>query len=171
MMLPAIADRASVRSYRSDPVAEEDIQTILEAALHAPSADNARPWHIVVVRDAAKRSQLSQVHQWASFCAESPVVLAFCADESKSPHWWIEDLSAAVENALIQATALGLGSCWIGVRTAGPDQSTRSEQHVRKVLDIPDGIRVLALVTVGYPARRPSPKAPGPMDNVHQESW
>ncbi len=171
MMLEAIAARASVRSYKPAEVSDEDVQTILEAALHAPSANNARPWHIVVVRNEDKRRQLSRVHQWAGFCADSPVVLAFCAEESKSPHWWIEDLSAAVENALIQATALELGACWGGVRGGGPGHAMRSEEHVRQVLDIPDGIRVLALVSLGHPDRPPHPQASGPMENVHYESW
>ncbi|MCK4322893.1 MAG: nitroreductase family protein [Armatimonadetes bacterium] len=170
-MLEAIAQRASVRSYKPEPVSDEDIQTILEAALHAPSANNARPWHIVVVRDEVKRQQLSQVHQWASFCTQSPVVLVFCAEESCSPHWWIEDLSAAVENALIQASALGLGTCWIGIRGGGPGHALRPEEHVRKVCDIPEGIRVLAIVSLGYPTDSPHAKQPGPMSNVHDESW
>ena len=170
-MLEAIAQRASVRSYTPDSISDEDLQTVLEAALHAPSANNARPWHIVVVRDAARRQQLSRVHQWAGFCAQSPVVLVFCAEETRSPHWWIEDLSAAVGNALIQATALGLGPSWIGIRGGGPGHGLRSEEHVRKACDIPESIRVLAIVSLGYPASTPYPKPPGPMSNVHDESW
>ena len=170
-MLKAIADRASVRAYKPDPVPEEDLQTILEAALHAPSANNARPWHVIVVRDAAKRQQLSQVHQWAGFCTQSPIVLVFCAEESRSPHWWIEDLSAAVENALIQAVDLGLGTCWVGIRGGGPGHALRAEEHVRHVCGLPAGIRVLALVSLGYPSRPPHPLPPGPMTNVHYDSW
>ncbi len=170
-MIEAIAERASVRSYKPDPVPEEDLQAILEAALHAPSANDARPWHILVVRDEGKRQQLSRVHQWASFCTQSPVVLVFCAEEQASPHWWIEDASAAVENALIQAVDLGLGTCWIGIRGGSPGHPMSTEQHVRKVCGIPAGIRVLALVTLGYPASALHPKAPGPMENVHYGQW
>ena len=170
-MLEAIAQRASVRSYKPDPVSDEDIQIILEAALHAPSANNARPWHIVVVRDEVRRQQLSGVHQWASFCTQSPVVLVFCAEESRSPHWWIEDLSAAVENALIQASALGLGTCWIGIRGGGPGHPISREEKVRQICDIPHGIRVLAVVSLGHPAGSPHAKQPGPMGNVHGETW
>ena len=170
-MLKAIAERASVRSYKPDAVPDEDLHTILEAALHAPSANNARPGHIVVVRDAAKREKLSQVHPWAGFCGQSPVVLIFCAEEELSPHWWIEDCSAAVENALIQAAALGLGTCWIGIRGGSPGHPMSTEECVREVCAIPEGIRVLALVSLGYPASPPHPKPPGPMANVHDESW
>lgn len=172
-MLEAISKRCSVRSYSDEPVSDEDLQQVLEAALSAPSANNVRPWHIIVVTDAEKRRRLAQVHQWARFCAESPVVLVFCADAQRQPHWWIEDTSAALENALIQATALGLGTCWIGIRGGegeggpGPER----EDYVRELLAIPPHIRVLGLVSLGHPAGTPTPKSPGPMDAVHRESW
>jgi len=169
-MLKAIAERCSVRKYKLDPVPEEALQEVLDAALHAPSANNARPWHIVVVTDEAKRQALAKTHEWASFADEAPVILVFCAEEERSPHWWIEDCSAAVENAMIQAVELGLGSCWIGVRGGG-DLPARHEQHVRGILGIPAGIRVLCLVTLGYPQPPFQLKPPGPMENVHREAW
>jgi len=97
--------------------------------------------------------------------------LVFCADVEKSPHWWIEDCSAAVENAMIQAVDLGLGTCWIGVRGGGPGTDMSREEYVRRVVGIPERIRVLALVTLGYPAGPLQPKEPGPMENVHWEQW
>ncbi len=172
-MLDAIRQRCSVRTYTDEPVAEEDLQAILEAALCAPTANNVRPWHIVVVTDTEKRETLAGVHQWARFCAQSPVVLAFCADAERQPHWWIEDACAALENALIEAAALGLGACWVGIRgeEGGHGPGLEREQYVREALGIPGHIRVLALVSLGHPAGRPSPKPPGPMDVVHRESW
>lgn len=169
-MLEAINGRVSVRSYKPDPVPDEVLNDILAAALHAPSANNARPWHVVVVRDAAMRKHLAGLHQWSKFCAESPVVLAFCAEERKSAHWWIEDLSAAVENAMIEAVAQGLGTCWIGCR--GSDEvGFGREDYVREALGMPPDIRVLALVSLGYPAGETRPKDPGPMSAIHQERW
>ena len=169
-MLDAIAKRASCRSYKPDSVPDEAVDELVKAALSAPSGNNARPWHIIVVRDAQKRQALSQVHRWAFFCAESPVVLVICGDEQKSPHWWIEDCAAAIENVLIQATALGLGTCWVGIR-GSDERGYEREEAVRKICNIPDHIRVSALVAVGYPAEQPHPKGPGPMDAVHQETW
>ncbi len=173
MMLEAISKRCSVRSYSDEPVSDEDLQQILEAALSAPSANNVRPWHIIVVTEAEKRARLAQVHQWARFCAESPVVLVFCADAERQPHWWIEDTSAALENALIQATALGLGTCWIGIRGGedGRGPGPEREDYVRELLGIPPHIRVLGLVSLGHPAGASTPKSPGPMEAVHRESW
>jgi len=169
-MLKQIWDRSSVRSYSADPVSDEVIQEVLGAAFHAPTANNARPWHIVVVRQAATKAHLAKTHQWAAFCAQAPVVLAFCGDPAISEHWWIEDCSAAVENAMIEAVNQGLGTCWVGCRGSGATD-TKREDYVREALGIPHGIRVLALVSLGYPAGATSPKEPGPMDAVHWESW
>ena len=170
-MLEAIQKRCSVRSYTDEPVSEEDLQEVLEAALSAPSANNARPWHIIVVTEADKRARLSKVHQYAGFCAQSPVVLAFCADAGSQPHWWIEDTSAALENALVQAAALSLGTCWIGIRGGSPGHDLEREQRVREVLGIPEDIRVLALVSLGHPAGEPHSKPAGPMGAIHHETW
>lgn len=169
-MLDAIKQRRSVRQYKSDPVPAEALQAIAEAALSAPSANNQRPWHLVFVTDAAKRAKLAQVHQYAAFCTQSPVVVAVCGDEQLADHWWIEDCAAATENAMIQAAALGLGTCWIGIR--GSDQRGYDrEAMVREVLGIPDHIRVLCTFSLGYPADTGANRGPGPMENVHQEQW
>jgi len=172
-MLEAIRKRASVRAYTDEPVSEEHLEEILSAALSAPTANNVRPWHIVVVTDEEKRAKLSRVHQWASFCAQSPVVLVFCADAGRQPHWWIEDTCAALENALIQAAELGLGTCWVGIRggegAEGPGPAR--EESVREVLGIPEEIRVLGIVSLGHPRGEPTPKPAGPMNAIHHESW
>lgn len=169
-MLEAIWKRASVRSYKADDVPDEVLEEVLRAAFHAPTAINARPWHIIVVKDPAKREHLAGTHQYAGFCGDAPVVLVFCANPARSSHWWIEDCSAAVENAMIEAVNQGLGTCWIGCRGGGGMDFGR-EEYVRKALGIPDHIRVLALVTLGYPEGEPTPKEPGPMDAVHYENW
>jgi nitroreductase len=170
-MLEAIAKRCSVRSYTDEPVSEDDLQQILEAALSAPSAVNVRPWHIVVVTDADKRGRLSHAGPYAGFCAQSPVVLAFCADTDKQPHWWIEDSCAALENALIQAAALGLGTCWIGIREGEGGPGPERQDVVRETLGIPENIGVLAIVSLGHPSGETVSKPAGPMDAIHRESW
>jgi nitroreductase len=169
-MLEAIRQRRSVRKYKPDPVSEQDLQTICEAALSAPTGCNDRPWHLVIITDPAKREALSKMHQWSFFCAQSPVVIAVCGDEQAAPHWWIEDCSAATENAMIQAAALGLGTCWIGVRGGGTRDFER-EQMVRELLGIPEHLRVLCVFSLGYPADEGTNRGPGPMENVHREQW
>ena len=169
-MLKQIWDRASVRNYKPDSVPEEALQEILRAAFHAPTANNLRPWHIIVVTDADKRAHLAKTHPYAGFCDQSPVVLVFCGDPAIAAHWWVEDCCAAVENAMIEAVNQDLGTCWIGARDSD-DEGAETEAYVRNALGIPDSIRVLALVTLGYPAAPPQPKDPGPMDAIHREHW
>jgi len=169
-MLEAIRQRRSVRQYKPDPVSEADIQTICEAALSAPTANNQRPWHLIVVTDPAKREALSKMHQWSGFCAQAPVVMVMCGDEQLAEHWWIDDCAAATENAMIQAAALGLGTCWIGTRGGGSRDFSR-EELVREVLGLPAHIRVLCAFSLGTPASEGSNRGPGPMENVHREQW
>jgi len=169
-MLDAIRQRRSVRQYKPDPVPEEALQEIIAAAFSAPSANNVRPWHIIVVTDNAKRAALSQVHQYAAFASGAPAIIVVCGDEREASHWWIEDCCAATENAMIQAAALGLGTCWIGIR-GSDERGYEREQMVRDLLCIPDCVRVLCLFALGYPAADGSNQGPGPMDAVHRERW
>lgn len=169
-MLDAIKQRRSVRQYKPDPVPEEALQAVVEAAFSAPSGVNIRPWHIIIVTDRAKREALAQVHQYAGFCAQAPVVMAVCANECESDHWWIEDCSAATENAMVQAAALGLGTCWVGIR-GSDERGYDREDTVRKVLGIPDAIRVLCIFSLGFPAGTGGNQGPGPMEHVHREKW
>ena len=140
-----ITRRRSIRRYQTDVVEEEKIRLLLEAAMAAPSADNMRPWHFVVVRDAKLRSELSRVHRWAKMAADAPVVFVVLGDATVSPDSWIEDCSAATENLLLAAANIGLGAVWVGLRGA-------YEQRVRELVEAPTHMRVLCMVPVGYPA-------------------
>lgn len=151
--LEAIRARRSIRKYTDEPVGKEALEAILDAALRAPTAMAKRPWWIVVVQDAEKRERLSEVSGYAGFCAQSPVVLAVCGDDSSQ--WWIDDCAALTENALVAAAALGLGTCWVGIHDADYKGRDR-EEYVRGVLNIPDSIRVLGLIALGRPAETKS---------------
>ena len=169
-MLDAIAKRYSCRAYSDEPVDDALIEEIVTAGLRAPSAVNRRPWHIVVVTDADLRARLAQVHSYAGFCAQAPVVFVIGAAPAPTDDAWIEDCSALVENMLLQAAELGLATCWVGLRgndTMGYETETRA----RKVLGIPDGIRLLAQIPCGYAAESGQTKPAGPMENVHRNGW
>lgn len=171
-MLDAIRERFSCRSFRSDPVTDAQLREVLGAGFCAPSGHNARPWHFTVVTDQEKRRQLSEVHQYARMCARAPVVLVICADRAKAPDWWLDDSAAAIENILIQAQALGLGTCWIGIHAAKTPDGGSRQDYVRSVLDIPPEITVVALIALGHPAAA-SPSRPDRYepDKVHWETW
>jgi nitroreductase len=152
MVLDAIRKRRSIREYTPLPLTEEQVRLLLEAAMLAPSANDSRPWEFVVVRDEALRMQLARTHSWSGMAAQAPAVFVMLGDERRSPRHWVEDTSAATENLLVQAAAMGLGAVWVAVY---PEQSR--EEYVRQALGIPAHLRVLCLVPVGHPA---SPKPP-----------
>jgi len=167
-LMRAIVDRSSVRSYADRPVPPELLEQVLQAGVCAPSANNSRPWHIVVAQREDLRQALAQTHEWSTFAAGAPVVLVICGDRRQSETYWIEDCSAAVENMLLAAHALGLASCWIAVR----GETGESERHVRGVLGIPEHVGVLALLPLGYPAQAAAARAPRPAAaHVHRETW
>ncbi len=164
-MLDLIKQRRSIRKYTAEPVSDADIRTMLEAAMAAPSADNIQPWEFVVVQDAVLRRGLAQTHPWSRMCADAPVVFVVCGDERRSGHW-VDDTSAATENLLLAAAGLGLGAVWVGVYT-----DSSSEAHVRDLLGIPSGMRILCLVPVGHPAESKPPRSQYDESKVHHDRW
>jgi nitroreductase len=107
-MLDWIKKRRSIRQYTDEPVSDADVKALLEAAMAAPSSSDRRPWEFIVVREKSLRQRLAQTHVW------SHMVFVVCGD-ARCSEAWIEDTSAATENLLLAATALGLGAVWVGV--------------------------------------------------------
>lgn len=160
-----LKSRRSIRKYTSEPVTDEQITTLLEAAMAAPSASNRKPWEFVVVRDAGLRKQLGEVHQWADMAARAPVVFVVCGRPKDSDHW-VEDCSAATENLLLAVTSLGLGAVWVGVYTRA-----EREDHVQRVLHLPKDWRTLCLVPVGHPAETKPPRTQYDPARVHYDAF
>jgi nitroreductase len=116
---------------------------------------NSQPWKFVVVKDREKILGLSKTQPYSAFLANAPVVIVALAEESKSPHHWVEDLSCAIMLFMLKATELGLGTCWNAVYS--PENQKR-EEYVRKLLGIPSKYRVLANIGLGFPNERPGEK-------------
>lgn len=164
-MLDLIKKRRSIRRYTGEPVSDADVKAMLEAAMAAPSANNVQPWEFVVVRDRTLRQQLAETHPWAAMCAQAPVVFVMCGHERQSNHW-VEDVSAATENLLLAAAGLDLGAVWVMVYP-----QPRYEEHVRNVLGIPRGLRVLCLVPVGHPAESKPPHTKYDESKIHYDRY
>jgi nitroreductase len=143
-VLEAIQNRRSIRSYLSKEVEEEKVNVILEAGRWAPSASNKQAWHFIVVRDFKIRKKLAKVHPHGSWMDQSPVVLVVLGDPEKHPKYHLCDPHNAVQNMLLAAYSLGLATCWMGVRDAS------AEPEFREILDIPENLRVVCAVSVGY---------------------
>lgn len=144
----SIFHRISVRKYEERAVEPEKIEMMLKAAMAAPSACNQQPWEFYVVTDKELIGQLSEASPYAKCAKEAPVVFVPCfRSEGIAPEYFNIDMSAAVENLLLEADTLGLGAVWMGI---SPDEGRM--EAVRKVLDIPANLNAFALVPCGYPA-------------------
>ncbi|MCX8170734.1 MAG: nitroreductase family protein [Candidatus Bathyarchaeota archaeon] len=141
----AIQKRHSVRAYEPTPVPREKLEKILEAARLAPSAGNIQPWHFIIVTDVEKRRSLAEA-PFAVFLKEAPVVIVGCGNQKASPKWFMVDVAIAMQNMVLAATAEGLGTCWVG---------SFNEDKVRDLLKISGDYRVVALLALGYPRRKP----------------
>lgn len=158
-MLEAIRNRRSVRFYKDTPVSDEDIAEVLKAGFCAPSAHGNAPWHAVVVKDQAVKDRIGAIHKWTKIVARAPVTIVACVDRAGFDHFWIEDGSAFMENMLLQATELGLGSCWIGLQGLHVDEHD-AEAVVREACSLPETFGVIAMTPLGYAARYPGPHEP-----------
>ena len=143
-VIKAIRNRRSIRKYKSNGVSIEQIYTILQAGRWAPSASNKQPWHFIVVRDSDMRDKLAQAHPYGRFMSESPVVIVVLGDPTKHPKYHLADPHNAVMNMLLAAYADGLSTCWMGVR------DTDIEPVFRELLEIPQNLRVICCISLGY---------------------
>jgi nitroreductase len=144
-VLEAIRHRRSIRKYQTKEVEKEKLNKILEAARWAPSASNKQPWHFIVVRDDETRKQLADIHTYGRFMKESPVVIVVLGYPEKHPKYHLADPHNAVQNILLSAYSQGLGTCWMGVR------DTDFEPRFKNILQIPNDLRVVCAVSLGYP--------------------
>ena len=144
----SIFQRRSVRTYLEKPVEPEKIETLLRAAMQAPSAGNQQASEFLVVQDAAALRQLSQMSPYSGLLAKAPlaIVLLGNTERMKLSENWEQDLGAAAENMLLEATELGLGAVWLGVHPL-----KERIDAVKAQLSLPEKLRPFAVVAVGYP--------------------
>ena len=164
----ALFTRRSIRKYTDEPVSDADVETMLKAAMLAPSAKNERPWAFVVVRDAALRAELSEATPYVKMAAHAPVVIVVCGDlhEDKAGGRWEQDCAAAIENLLLAARGLEIGTVWCALH---PDAERVG--NVRRILGIPEHVVPLGLVCVGHPTQ-PFAEADRFMpERIHRERW
>jgi nitroreductase len=164
-LLDAILARRSIRSYTPQPVSEDELRVLLEAAMAAPSAHNSKPWHFVVVTERQKLDALADGHPHAKMLRRAPLCVAVCGQPAAS-EFWEQDCAAATENLLLAATAIGLGAVWVGVH---PRQQLVA--FVRRELAIPGESVPLCLIAVGHPAEEKAPRTQYDEARIHRESW
>lgn len=153
--IEAIMTRSSVRSYTSEKVSTEDIELMLKAAMAAPTASNRQPWEFVVVDDPEILKAIPSVVKGARMADKAPLVILACGNmELNSSLFWVEDVSAATENLLLAAHAIGLGAVWCGVF---PDSNNRIAT-MQQMLGLPEHIVPLNVIAIGHPDSEPNVK-------------
>jgi nitroreductase len=171
-VMEAIINRRSIRVFTKSYVSEEMVEKLIEAARWAPSAGNVQPWDFVVVRESKTKAALAEAALGQMFICEAPAVIVVCANGGLSSQrygvrgetlYCLQDTAAAIQNIHLVACSLGLGTCWVGAF---------QEDEVRRVLNVPHGVRPVAIIPVGYPAEKPEPRKRRPLRAiVHHETY
>jgi len=167
-VMKAITSRRSIRSYQNKPVEPHKLESILQAARLAPSASNRQEWRFVVVQKEDIRRKLMKAASNQNFVAQAPVVIAACADTDMhvmrcGQLSYPLDVAIAIDHMTLKAVEEELGTCWIGAF---------DEPEVKRILKIPEHIRVVELLTLGYPAIVPPPSPRKKLEEiVSYEKW
>lgn len=158
--LECIMTRASVRKYKPEPVNDSIITTVLKAGMAAPTAANQQAWHFVVITDQALKDSITDAFQWTKMVRDCAFAVVVCGDMSKlfdgdreDGGFWTLDCSAASENMLLAAHALGLGGVWCGIY---PEEDRMA--RLSEILNLPSNLRPLNILSFGYPESAVAPK-------------
>jgi len=158
--MDVVRKRRSIRRFKPDPVPEEEIKYILEAARLAPSWANTQCWHFVVVTDPEVKVKIGEAgFRWT---ARGPAIIVACADAAQvgfreDQYFYLVDIGIALEHLVLAAADRGLGTCWI---------VGFSEAKVKEILGVPENIRIVALTPLGYPAEDPPPRDRKPLEQI-----
>jgi nitroreductase len=163
-VLDVIRKRRSVRVYKKDPIPEESLLRVLEAARLAPSGKNLQPWKFILVQDSELKKKLAKASNAQDFIADAPLILVACGfpeecyrSMGRYMKSWPVDVTIALEHLILQAQEEGLGTCWIG---------SFKEEEVKSLLAVPEHVKVLALTPLGYAGEIPEPRGRKSLEEI-----
>ena len=167
-VLEAIFKRRSVRRYTNQAIRAEDITQLLQAAMAAPTARNCQEWEFVVVRDKAMFQKIMAVHPYAKMLAQADCAIVVCGNTKRemAPNYWPADCGAATQNILLAATALGIGSVWLGVYPNAERMAA-----VSRLLNLPQHIKPLNIISLGMPDEKLAEVNRFDPAKIHYELW
>jgi nitroreductase len=166
--IEAILTRRSIRTYTEKPVSEADLDTILRAAMAAPSAGNQQSWRFVVTTDREVLDAMAASTPYGKMLRDAPLAITVCAatTDLRHPQMWQQDCSAATQNALLAIHALGLGAVWLGFWP-----KAERVEPLKEALGLPEGVEPLSVLAVGHPAEgQPAVDRFNPA-HVHRDRW
>lgn len=166
-----IITRTSDRKYTTEDISDSEVETLLRAAMAAPSAGNKQPWRFVVIRDADTREFIASHFPTMTMVRHAPVAIVACGDmkatfEGDGIGYWIQDVSAATENLLLCAHAMGLGAVWCGVYPLPERIKAFSD-----LLHLPEDIIPLNCIALGHPDGAEHPKDKWHPEYVRENHW
>jgi nitroreductase len=157
-----------VRKYTGVYVTDEQVKTLLEAAMAAPSAHNKQPWHFIIVKDRETLLEIPKFHPYSKMLEQASLAIVVCGDLDleEGTGFWVQDCSAATENILVAAKAIGLGAVWLGVYPFEP-----LVKNVKTLLKVPENVTPLCIISVGYPIEEKPPANRYNPERIHQGKW
>ena len=167
-MLDTLFTRRSIRKYKSTQVEQEKVDAILRAAMYAPSACDCRPWHFIVCDDRSVLDAIQKAHPYSSMLRQAPLCIAICGDTTleAAPDYYKVDCGLAMENLVLAAWELGLGTCILGV-CPRPERM----REITELFSLPAHIKPYALVAVGYPDEQRTVQERFDSSRVRHNAW
>ena len=163
------AARRSIRNFSDAPVSDALVTQLLEAAHWAPSAGNLQPWRFYVIKNKQVQGEICDRCYPASWLKKAPLLIVVAADQNKSSWryhergaelYCLQDTAAAIQNLLLGAQSLGLGSCWVGAF---------SEEACAQILHLEKDVRPVAILPIGYAQEKPA--GPGRAPAEQSVTW
>ena len=164
----ALFTRRSIRRYSEQEVDKQIVDKIIQAGMYAPSAVNKQPWHFVVFNDHVTREAIMEVHKSSSMLKYTQACILVCYDEDlqHDEGYGVIDCSAATQNMLLAAHALGLGACWVGIYPRGTRMAA-----LKSLFQLPKKVIPFAVIAMGYPAEEKNTPDRFKPERIHYEKW
>ena len=165
-----IKKRRSYRNFTDEEVTDEQVKQILTSAMAGASGVHLNPWQFVVVRDQETKEKLAATGKFITFIKKAPVVIVVCAKDTRL---WVQDCSIAAAHIYLEATNQGLGTCWGNVFQSKSFLGDPREESIRKILNIPEKIRIMCVMPLGHPAMEKPEHSDADYkeSKVHNEEW
>jgi nitroreductase len=166
--MDAIFRRKSIRKYKNLGISDEIVETLLRAAMQAPSAGDEQPWEFIILRNKETMKKITEFHPYSDMLLNTDVAIVICGDKAKEVFegYWVQDCSAATENILIEAESMNLGAVWLGVYPMEDRVAA-----LKELLKLPESVIPLAIVPLGYPDENVAAVNRFNPERIHREIW